>query len=467
VSNVSSANANASASASSAARKRPLSLGVIFLTLYIDLIGFSIIFPLAPDLLKHYLAIAGAAGAANAGAGAALGWFLAQLNSISVALGNSTHLPEVLFGGAVSSVFSVLQFIFSPLWGGLSDRIGRRGVLIFTVLGTTASYLVWAFSGSFWLFLVSRILGGAFGGNLSVATAAVADVTTREERSKAMGLVGAAFGLGLVTGPLVGAFSAHINLLETFPGHARTLAALGVNPFSMPALIAFALGLVNLVWINARFRETLPPEARAETAKAKSQRVRNPVRAILSLDNAPVRAVNLVTFIYTVGFVAMETSLVFLGAERFGYTARQNGLLMGFLGLCSIITQGAIVRRLYKRMRETAVLALGLACSAIGLLAIGFTPAPALLYAGTALLALGSGLVNPSTSGLISLYAGASEQGMVLGIFRSLGSLARAVTPILAGILFFAAGSRALYIIAAALTLVALALGKKLPQPEK
>ena len=123
------------------AGKRPLSLGVIFLTLYIDLIGFSIIFPLAPDLLKHYLAIDGAGGA--------LGWVLARLHSISAALGNTTHLPEVLFGGAVSSVFSVLQFIFSPIWGGLSDRMGRRGVLMFTVLGTAASYLVWVFSGSF------------------------------------------------------------------------------------------------------------------------------------------------------------------------------------------------------------------------------------------------------------------------------------------------------------------------------
>jgi len=448
---VSSVNASANANA----RQRPLSLGVIFLTLYIDLIGFSIIFPLAPDLLKHYLAVDGTGGA--------LGWFLAQLNSISAALGNTTHLPEVLFGGAVSSIFSALQFIFSPLWGGLSDRIGRRKVLVFTVLGTAASYLVWALSGSFWLFLVSRVLGGAFGGNLSVATAAVADVTTREERSKAMGLVGAAFGLGMVTGPLVGAFSAHVNLLDKWP----SLAAFGVNPFSMPALIALALALVNLVWINARFHETLPSEARAEIANAKIKRVRNPVRAILSLDNAPVRAVNLVTFIYTVGFVAMETSLVFLSAERFGYTARQNGLLMGFLGLCSILTQGAIVRPLYKRMGETTVLALGLACSVIGFLAIGFAATTLALYIGAALLALGSGLINPSTSGLISLYANAAEQGKVLGIFRSLGSLARAVTPILAGIVFFTAGSRTLYIIATVLTIAAFALGRKLPQPEK
>jgi len=457
------ANDRASASAHASDRKRPLSLGVIFLTLYIDLIGFSIIFPLSPDLLKHYLAVDGTGGA--------LGWFLAQLNSISAALGNTTHLPEVLFGGAVSSVFSTMQFIFSPLWGGLSDRIGRRGVLVFTVLGTAASYLLWAFSGSFWLFLAARVLGGAFGGNLSVATAAVADVTTREERSKAMGIVGTAFGLGMVTGPLVGAFSARVNLLDAFPPLAPSLAALGVNPFSMPALIAFALSMLNLAWINARFRETLSPEARAEIASAgaaaRTRRARNPFRAIFALDNAAVRGVNLVAFIYTVGFVAMETSLVFLGAERFGYTARQNGLLMGFLGVCSIIAQGVIVRPLYKRMSEITVLATGQACSAIGFVAIGFAPSPPVLYAGAALLALGSGLVNPSTSGLISLYATAAEQGQVLGIFRSLGALARAVTPVLAGILFFAAGSRVLYLIAAALTIVAWALGKRLPQPKK
>ena len=180
--------------------KRPLSLGVIFLTLYIDLIGFSIVFPLGPDLLRFYLDTDGNHGV--------LGALLGQINSFAAALGNTSHLPEVLFGGIISSVFSVLQFVFAPFWGGLSDRVGRRPVLLYTVAGTALSYLIWALSGSFWLFLVARILGGLFGGNLSVATAAVADVTSRAERSKAMGLVGAAFGLGLVTGPLVGALSA-------------------------------------------------------------------------------------------------------------------------------------------------------------------------------------------------------------------------------------------------------------------
>jgi MFS family permease len=431
---------------------RRLSLGVIFLTLYIDLIGFAIIFPLGPDLLRHYLDLEGTGGL--------LGWLLGQIESVARALGNETHLPEVLFGGVISSLFSVLQFVFAPFWGGLSDRIGRRSVLVFTVAGTAASYLLWVFSGSFWIFLAARLLAGAFGGNLSVATAAVADVTTRAERSKAMGLVGAAFGLGLVTGPLIGAFAARVNLLDHFPELARW----GINPFSVPALISFGLGLVNLVWIAARFTETLPAEARG---KSETPRLRNPISAILGLDNAAVRGVNLVSFIYALAFVAMETSLVFLSAERFGYTARENGLLMGFLGLCSIVTQGFIVRKLLGRAPETSILAGGLACSALGLLAVGFAPSPAILYFGVGLLALGGGLVNPATSGLISLYAGAEEQGRVIGIYRSLGSLARAITPIAAGIIYWTMGAEALYALAAGLALSAGFLSLRLPRPQR
>ncbi|MGC4072690.1 MAG: MFS transporter [Nibricoccus sp.] len=435
--------------------QRPLSLGVIFLTLYIDLIGFSIIFPLGPELLRHYLTIDGSEGL--------LGWLLQHITTLSRSLGNESHLPEVLFGGMVSSLFSILQFFFAPIWGGLSDRRGRRGVLLFTVAGTALSYLLWVFSGSFWLFLAARLLAGLFGGNLSVATAAVADVTSREERSKAMGLVGAAFGLGLVTGPLIGAFSMRINLVDMLPG----LAPFGLNPFSAPALIAFGLGLVNLVWIAARFKETRPPEARATPGE---RRPFNPLRAILSLDNPAVRGVNLVAFTYSVAFVAMEASLVFLSAERFGYTARENGLLMGFLGICSIITQGMIVRKLLKRLPETRVLSSGLVFSTLGFVAIGFAPVPAVLYLGVALLALGGGLVNPSTTGLISLYASAAEQGRVLGIFRSLGSLSRAITPLAAGILYWTNtvhGAQILYAAAAALALGAWSLSRRLPQPVK
>lgn len=425
---------------------------MIFLTLYIDLIGFSIIFPLGPDLLAHYLNLEGHTGV--------LGWLLAQTDALAHALGKDRSFAAVLFGGVIMSFFSVLQFVFAPLWGAISDRRGRRGVLLLTVAGNSLGYLVWVCSGSFWLFLLSRIVTGAFSGNLSVATAAVADVTTRAERSRAMGMVGAAFGLGLVTGPAIGAFTAHINLLD----HHPSLARFGINPYSVPALISFAMCLVNLLWISARFKETLSVSAQAE---AREPRLRNPLRAILALDNPAVRRANYVAFVFALAFVAMESSLTFLGAERFGYTAWQNGKLMVFLGVCSIVTQGYIVRKLLTTMDEIRVLNSGLVASAAGLLCIGFAAQPWLLYVGLALLAVGAGLVNPSTTGLISLYSSQAEQGRVLGIFRSLGSLARAITPVLAGIVFWMFGSASVFVAGAVLAVGALALSSKLPQPVK
>jgi MFS family permease len=431
--------------------KRPLSLGVIFLTLYIDLIGFSIIFPLGPDLIHHYLDLEGHTGV--------LGWMLHHCETLAHTFSDDTDVT-VFFGGIISSLFSILQFIFAPFWGSVSDRRGRRGVLTLTVAGTALGYLLWVFSGSFWMFLVSRIVSGAFSGNLSVATAAVADVTTRQERSKAMGLVGAAFGLGLVTGPMIGGLTAHLSLIAAHPGLAR----FGINPFSVPALISFVLCLVNLVWISARFKETLSTDARANAAEA---RLRNPLKAIFAMENRAVRRINFVSFTYSVAFVAMETSLTFLAADRFHYTSRQNSYLLGFLGLCAIVTQGYIVRKLLHRVDEIRVLTSGLVFSAFGLLAIGFAPAPWALYVGLALLALGSGLVNPASTGLISLYSDAVEQGRVLGVFRSLQSLSRAITPLLAGIISGLFGFPVLFAGGAALALTAFGLGRTLPKPEK
>ncbi len=344
--------------AASPSSKRPLSLGVIFLTLYIDLIGFSIIFPLGPDLLEYYLNLEGRTGT--------LGWLVGQTEALARTFGIENYAP-VLFGGVISSVFSVLQFVFAPFWGAVSDRRGRRGVLLLSVAGTAVGYAIWVCSGSFWLFLLSRIVSGAFSGTLSVATAAVADVTSRTERSKAMGLVGAAFGLGLVTGPTLGALTVHINLAERFPALAR----FGLTPFSVPALLALILCVINFLWIAARFKETLSP---ASQAGAVEPRLRNPISAILGLSNAAVRRTNLVGFVFSIAFVAMEAALTFLAEKRFDYTARENGFLLGYFGLCAIITQGYIVRKLLKVADEVRVLGYGLSFTIIGLLVIAYAP---------------------------------------------------------------------------------------------
>ena len=432
--------------------RRPLSLGVIFLTLLIDLIGFSIIFPLGPNLIEYYLRTDGRSGV--------LGWLLAASETLAHALGKDHGFAAVLFGGVLFSLYSMLQFVFSPFWGTLSDRRGRRGVLLLTVAGTFLGYAVWLVSGSFWLFVASRVVCGAFSGNLSVATAAVADVTTRQERSRAMGIIGAAYGLGLVTGPMVGAAAAQFNLLARHP----SLERFGINPFSVPALVSLALCAANLAWISRSFRETLPESARTETREA---RLRNPIRAILNLDNPDVRRANVVAFVYSLAFVAMETSLTFLAAERFGYTAGMNGVLLGYLGICSIVTQGFIVRMLLRKVDEVRVLKGGLLSTGIGLLIVGLGLHQWMMYAGLAFVAMGSGLVNPSTSGLISLYSGPGEQGRVLGIFRSLGSLSRAITPMLAGIVFFMFGSKSVFVAAAALAALANLLSRGLPKPAR
>lgn len=432
--------------------KRPLSLPVIFLTLFIDLVGFSIIFPLGPNLIEYYLKVDGQAGL--------LGWLLRESEAVARAVGQQHAFAAVLFGGVMTSFYSILQFVCAPLWGSLSDRRGRRGVLLMTVAGTALGYVLWFVSGSFWLFLFSRVVSGAFSGNLSVITAAGADVTTREERSRAMGLVGAAFGLGLIVGPGLGAISGLWNLLAHHPGLAR----FGINPFSVPALLSLVFCLVNYVWIRRSFKETLPESARNRPAE---KRIRNPLRAILLLDNAEVRRANIVAFVYSVAFVSMETCLTFLAAERFAYGEAQNGELLVFLGAVAVVVQGGLVRRVLKSSDEIPVLMSGLVFSAVGLVLIGVAGHPWLLYLGLAVLATGSGFVNPATSGLISLYANASEQGRVLGIFRSLGSLSRAITPLLAGIVFWAAGSRIVFLAAAVLALVALVLSLRLPKPAK
>ncbi len=456
--NVSQPSANATFVQSPTPTKpRALSLGVIFLTLFIDLVGFSIIFPLFPDILKHYLAVDGQSGA--------LGWLIAQSDALARFFGKDAHFAAVLFGGFLSSIYSVLQFICAPLWGAWSDRLGRRKILLWTVVGNTFSYALWVFSGSFWMFIAARMLGGIFSGNISVATAAVADVTTRAERSKAMGIVGAAFGLGLVTGPGIGALCAKFNLLTAFPEH--DLARFGINPFSVAALVSFGMSLISLIWINTRFKETLSAENQAAALERGADRVRHPLRTIFSLKHPGVRNANMLAFLYSLAFCGMEFSLAFLAADRFGYTAVQNGMLMAFLGVFSVITQGFIVRRLLKKGNEVRVLTAGLLISLVSLLVIGFAAAPWQLYVGLALVAIGSGLINPSATGLLSLYSGDAEQGRMLGLFRSLGALARAVTPVCAGILFWTLGSASVFIIAAVLTGLGLFFCARLPSPEK
>ncbi|MBK1880271.1 MFS transporter [Pelagicoccus mobilis] len=427
-----------------------LSLGVIFLTIFIDLVGFSVIFPLFPSMLDYYLELDGKDGL--------LGWLLEQLGHVSQLADGSERFTPVLFGGVLGSLYATLQFFFAPLWGSISDKYGRRPILFYTTLGTCLSYILWMFSGNFALLIVARLIGGAMSGNLSVATAAVADVTTRENRSKGMGMIGAAFGLGFVTGPAIGGACALLNPVETWP----ELAAYGINPFSFVALVAVVLSLVNFFWIRARFVESLPPEKRGHDLAE-----RNPIKRLLAPQAAPVRKTNFAYLVYILAFSGMEFTLSFLGVERFGYTPLDITKMMVFVGFILIIVQGGIVRRMAPKVGEKRTAAAGLILVSIGLATLAAASTQGLLYTGLGFMAFGSGLCSPTLTSLISLYVSDKEQGTALGVFRSIGSLGRAIGPLAASFVFWWFGSSNLYWAGAAMVLCAALLSFRLPQPHK
>lgn len=442
----------ATPSAPNAAAPRPMSLGVIFLTIFIDLLGFTIIFPLFPAILEHYLRVDASNGV--------LHWLVAQIDAFAQLAGSHHNYREVLFGGILGSLYAILQFLFAPIWGALSDRKGRRHVLMITVAGTTLSYVLWFFSGSFLVFIVARLIGGAFAGNLSVATAAVADVTTRENRAKGMGVIGVAFGLGFLFGPAIGSIAAFRDLSA---GHPQ-LQHLGVNPFSLPALLSFGFSLVNLVWITARFKETLDPEHRRAS---ETVRVRHPLHELIAAAAGPARRTNWLYFIFTLAFSGMEFSLPFLATDRFHYAPTDMYKLFLFLGVVLILTQGMIVRRAAPRFGEKAVLLAGLLCVCIGIALVGLSGSTGLLYLGLAGIGIGAGLTNPAVSALVSLYSPPAQQGRMLGIFRSLGALARGFGPLAACLLYWWKDATWMYLIAAVVMLVPWIMALPLPRPSK
>jgi MFS family permease len=430
-------------------------LGIIFLTLFLDLVGFSIIFPLFPAMLDYYLPN-------GAGDGSLLGQMIAPLAGWAESSGaaDPRFMTAVLFGGILGSLYSILQFICAPLWGAYSDRVGRRKVLLITIAGLALSYAAWFFAASFWVLVFARVLGGAMGGNLSVATAAVADSTTREKRSSGLAIIGIAFGLGFIVGPAIGGLFTKINLLEIFPA----LANYGVNPFSAPALVSFALAILNLVWVARRFKETLPEEKRGA---ASPERKGLAVLRMFQSSSPAIRRTNLVYLIYMLAFSGMEFTLTFLAVERFSFSPAQNGGMFVFIGFILILVQGGIVRRLATPVGEKRLAIAGLACAIAAFLVLAIALNLGLFFGALALMAFSIGLASPTLSALVSLYSSEAEQGASLGVFRSAGSLARAIGPLIAAFMYFAYGSKSAYLFGAVVIIVPFILALKLPKPVK
>lgn len=428
-------------------------LGVILLTIFLDLVGFSIIFPLFPSILEHYLPRGGDSGILAA--------FISLMSTLPVVEeSNRSFLTHVLFGGVLGSLYSILQFISAPIWGRMSDRIGRRRIMLWTVAGTTFGYLIWILSGNFLLLIISRVINGISGGNLSVATAAVADVTGKKSRSSGMALIGVAFGLGFIVGPVIGGFSALYDVSAHHPG----LVGLGVNPFSMPAVIACLLSAINWIWVFLRFEETLHIEPTKVSQKSNS---RNRITAIFSIQDRDVRLTTGLYFIFITAFSGMEFTLPFLAAERLNYSTAENARIFLFIGVILIIVQGGVVRSLAPRMGEKCLAIFGILSGILAFFLIASALSTTIFYLGLALLAIGIGLASPTLASLVSLYSSDREQGHYLGLFRSAGSLARAIGPIAAGLIYWYVGSRFCYLTAAVILFIPLTLASRLRQPAK
>ena len=349
---------------------------ILFVTVFIHLLGFGIIIPLLPYYAETYGA-------------------------------HAFHI------GLLTTSFSLCQFLFAPVWGRLSDRIGRRPVLIGSLVVTAVSYLIYAAAHSLEMLFVSRMLAGVAGAVLSTAQAYVADTTTPENRTKGMGLIGAAFGMGFIFGPALGGI----------------LSQWG---YAAPAYASAGLALVAAVFAYFRLGESLPPEVRAETAARRLARA-----GFFETLKRPVTGTVLgLFFTATVCFAGMEAILALFTQRYFSWGPHQIGYLFAYVGVIAALMQAGIVGRLVKRFGERALVRAGLLLMGAAFVTAGLAPPLGLFILTMGLVSVASGMLTPSLSGLISLATSADEQGSVLGVYQSLGSLARAVGPFLGGFVF-------------------------------
>ena len=424
--------------------KKPTLL-IVFLTVFIDVVGFSIIFPLFPAMLDYYLKLDGKESL--------IGSLVAWLDQFA---GGDTNAVATLFGGVVGSLYGFLQFVFAPIWGAYSDRHGRRPTLVFTLGGIVLANLIWVFAGSFALLVLGRALGGIMAGNISTASAVAADITTGKNRASGMIIIGVALGLGFILGPAIGGFAFSWQLVE--PGKA--VAGLALHPFSGPAIIALAIAGVNWLLVIFLLSESLPPEKRAQQL---AKRGFNPFAQLKRINLPGVARTNLMYFAYWCAFSSVEFTITFFATEKLGFKPVDIAWMFVFIGMSLIFFQGGVARQLIKRVGERRTALAGVCCTLPGFLIIGNAASTEVLYGGLLLMTAGSGMTMPSLNSLVSRYTPGDRQGLSLGVFRSLGSLSRALGPIMGGLLYWKFDSSMPFWVGAAFLVVPFFMALGLP----
>ncbi len=395
-------------------------LAVIFLVVFIDLIGFGIIIPLGPYFATYV---------------------------------GATPLQV----GILMSIFSLMQFLFNPFWGKLSDKYGRRPILLISLLGASFSYLIFAFSQTYIQLLIARGLAGFFGANISTAMAYVADITDKKDRSKSMGLVGAAFGLGFIFGPALGGFLSEVGFL------------LGeVPPFGIgfSALVASLICFVNFLWAYRILGESLPPEKRIQGLIKPSKR--ELAKKYLSIPTLGILI--LMALVSTFAMAHMESTLALYVQDLWGWGISKASFAFAYIGVIIVFTQGFLIRKLMPKYGEPPLLFAGLVMSAVGFLLIAHASNIWIMITAVTFIGLGSGMFNPSNLGSISLMSSPEEQGLVMGVAQSFSSLGRILGPLSGGWIYGHFGKEMPFYTAAVVVFfgfaVLFSIRKKLPNSQ-
>jgi multidrug resistance protein len=389
----------------------------IFLTVFVDLLGFGIVIPILPLY-------------AQAIADHPSRW-MESVNHF-LGLGGAGTTPGAFWAGVAFLSFSLMQFIASPILGRVSDLVGRKPVLWISLVGSALGYLMLALTSRFEWILVARILDGITGGNIAVAQAAMADSSEPEERSKVMGMIGAAFGLGFVLGPAMAGILSGSDF-----GH-HLLATRGWHlPFFVAAGLSLMASLMVLFWLP----ETLTDEVRAR-ARSHESRGHALVKAMQRPGMPQILGVSLLAM---AGFAMMEGTFALLVHQRFDFHQREVGFLFAGIGVLLVIYQGGLVRVVAKRVPERMALIMGLVLMG---LALPFLPKAAWMWPFVLLLiplSWGSGMGNTAGAALASQLTPAEDQGGLFGVLNAVTGMGRIVGPALGTFIFARWGGQATY----------------------
>ena len=355
----------------------------IIMVVFVDLLGFSLILPLLPYYAETF--------------------------------GASEFVTGLLVGS-----YAVAQFIGAPILGRLSDRYGRRPVLLASVFGTLLGFLLLGFANALWVLFVSRVVDGLTGGNLSIAQAYISDVTDVRNRARGLGMIGAAFGLGFIIGPAAG-------------------GVLSQWGYAVPALAAAGLSLVNLGLIFFWLTESLAPEKRGQVAQ---QQPALTLQALLAALKRPFTGSLLVTrFVFGVAFATFQTIFALYALSRFGLTAAQTGYVLAYVGVLSVITQGFLVGAISSRVRDDILITVCVGLMALSLAGWALASSVLALLLIMIPTAFSGGLLNTLLSSTLTKAVDAEETGGILGISASIESATRIIAPIAGGALLQGAGT--------------------------